>query len=359
MPPSRSTAPRPRLRHALALLLALGAALLLSACGSDDSSSDGASATAAQSAGNTTSAQSGAFPVTIEHKLGTTEIPAAPERVVTLGLSDQDAVLALGVAPIAVTDWYGDHPYAVWPWAQRQLGDARPTVLARGEFTGNQAYDYEELLKLRPDLILALYGGVTQKQYDTLSKIAPTVLQPRGVVDYGIPWQTATEVAGRALGRAEEARALVAEVDARFAAAARAHPQFDGRSAVVAERFEDGSSFARSPTDPRTRFLTSLGFRLPAEIARRSGDKDGATISDERFDLLDNDLLLWNLGFAPEARRTLDDSDLYQQLDVVRDGRVVYVTDPLASAALTWSTVLSIPYALDRVLPQLDRAVRG
>jgi iron complex transport system substrate-binding protein len=350
------TALRRRGLPLLALVLALP--LALAACGSDDDGS--ASATQAATARATTDGGgASAFPVTIEHKLGSTTLESEPKRVVTLGLTDQDAVLALGVQPIAVTDWYGDYPSAVWPWAQRALGDARPAVLARGEFTGNQSYDYEELLGLRPDLILALYGGVSQKQYDTLSKIAPTVLQPRGVVDYGISWQDATEVAGRALGRSQEASALVAEVDAQFAAAARAHPQFDGRSAVVAERFEDGSSFARSPTDPRTRFLTSLGFRLPAEIGRLSGDRDGATISDERIDLLDNDVLVWNLGYNPEVRGALDRLDVYQSLGVVRDGGVVYVSDPLSSAALTWSTVLSIPYALDRVLPQLDRAVRG
>ncbi|MDW5596052.1 iron-siderophore ABC transporter substrate-binding protein [Conexibacter stalactiti] len=343
----------------LALLLLLAVPLTLAACGSDDD--DSATGTAAAATQTETAPADSAFPVTIEHNLGSTTIESQPRRVITLGLSDQDAVLALGVAPIAVTDWYGDYEYATWPWADAALAAtaARPTVLARGEFTGNQSYDYEQIIGLRPDLILALYGGVSKKQYDTLSKIAPTVLQPRGTVDYGIAWQDATEVVGKALGREAEARRLVEDVDAQFAAAARDHPQFAGKTAVVAERFEPGSSFARSPTDPRSRFMTSLGFGLSDEIGRLSGDKDGATISDERIDLLDEDLLVWNLGFSPEIRRQLDRLAVYQALDVVRDGRVVYVTDPLASAALTWSTVLSIPYALERVLPQLDRAVRG
>ncbi len=42
------------------------------------------------------SAPSGAFPVSLPHKFGTTEIKAEPKRVVTVGLVDQDALLTPG-----------------------------------------------------------------------------------------------------------------------------------------------------------------------------------------------------------------------------------------------------------------------
>ncbi|MGI8484593.1 MAG: hypothetical protein ACR2OU_10055 [Thermomicrobiales bacterium] len=42
------------------------------------------------------------FPVTIPHVYGETVIPAAPVRVVTIGWSTQDAVIALGIDPIAI-----------------------------------------------------------------------------------------------------------------------------------------------------------------------------------------------------------------------------------------------------------------
>ena len=69
------------------------------------------------------------LPVTVEHALGTTTVEAEPTRVVTVGVTEQDTVLALGVTPVGVTDWYGDQPYATWPWAQDELGDATPEVL--------------------------------------------------------------------------------------------------------------------------------------------------------------------------------------------------------------------------------------
>ena len=99
----------------------------------------------------------------------------------------------------------------------------------------------------------------------------------------------------------------------------------------------------------RTRFLTSLGFSLPADLAALAGTSDTAKISEERLDLLDRDLLVWNAGFSPELRGVLGGNPLYQQLAVVRDKRVLFLEDANASGALTWSTVLSLPYAIDAV----------
>ena len=82
----------------------------------------------------------------------------------------------------------------------------------------------EKIAALRPDLILALYSGLTKEQYDTLSKFAPVVAQPKEYSDYGIPWQRQTETIGKALGRPEEATKLVEGVEAKFAEAKMAQP---------------------------------------------------------------------------------------------------------------------------------------
>ncbi len=57
---------------------------------------------------------------------GETKIPAPPKRVVSAGFTEQDDLLAVGVVPIAVTDWFGGEPFGVWPWAQPKLGAAQP-----------------------------------------------------------------------------------------------------------------------------------------------------------------------------------------------------------------------------------------
>jgi iron complex transport system substrate-binding protein len=45
---------------------------------------------------------SAGFPVTIEHTFGATTIEKEPARVVTLGWSAQDIVVALGVTPVGM-----------------------------------------------------------------------------------------------------------------------------------------------------------------------------------------------------------------------------------------------------------------
>jgi iron complex transport system substrate-binding protein len=323
---------------------AAGALGLLTACGG----------AAEQPAAGPAPAGTGPFPLTVEHSKGTTEIPAAPQRVVTVGFSDQDPVLAMGVRPVAVTDWYGGHPYATWPWAQDELGDAQPVVLNRGAFTGTPDYRYEEIAALDPDLIIGLYTSMDDAQYRTLSQIAPTVAPPAGYPEWGAPWDEYTRLAGRALGNPDRAEQLIAGVEAQLEAAAAANPRFEGRTAVVAERLEGGTTFVRSPNDQRSQVLAALGFTIPREIGDLAGDLDGATISDEQMHLLDRDILLWNTGFSPEVRGDIERSPLYPRLKVVQAGRSVFVDDPLVSAAWTWGTVLSLPTVIDALVAKIS-----
>ncbi len=92
------------------------------------------------------------FPVTINHKYGSTEINKVPERVVAVGLTEQDTLLALGVTPVATREWFGEQPGALWPWARTAAGTAPvPDVLA-------YELNYEKIAALRPDLILGWCG---------------------------------------------------------------------------------------------------------------------------------------------------------------------------------------------------------
>jgi iron complex transport system substrate-binding protein len=354
--------------HLLSTLVAMVLLIAAAGCGGQQNASDATSDPPAASAAASEppsaeptagDSSQGTFPATVEHRYGTTEITEAPERIVTVGLSDHDVVLAFGIAPVAVTDWYGDYASATWPWAQDELGDATPEVMNKGEFTGTQNFQFEEIAALEPDLIIGLYTGMTEQEYDTLSQIAPTVAPSGDYPDYGMPWQESTRMVGQALGQPERAEEMIADVEELFAQAAAEHPEFEGVEMVVAEVFEPGSSFARSATDPRTVFMTSLGFSLPDDIAELAGDKDGAPISDEQMNLLDRELLVWNIGFEPELRADIEGKPLYPQLDVVKDDRVLFIEDPLVSGALTWATVLSLPYALEHLVPDLADTVNN
>jgi iron complex transport system substrate-binding protein len=115
-----------RSRRMLAVLPLVVGSLLASSCSADETSS----AVEPEAA-----ASGGGFPVTVPHKFGETTVTEAPTRVVSVGVTEQDILLELGVVPVAVTEWYGDKPFATWPWAEDLLGDAEPEVLGPGPRT--------------------------------------------------------------------------------------------------------------------------------------------------------------------------------------------------------------------------------
>lgn len=298
----------------------------------------------------------GTGPIVIEHKFGTIELSAPPTRVVTVGLSEQDAMLALGVAPVGVRDWYGEQPSAVWPWARDALGDASPEVLPAEEIA------FEQIAALEPDLIVATYSGITAEEYSTLTAIAPTLAQSGDVADYAMSWQDQTLSIGQALGRADRAEELVAGVEARFAAVRERHPEFAGRTAVLAQEGEPGQYDVLSSTSPRGSILTALGFTTPPEITDliEAGGEEFVAVSGEQLDLLDAGVLVWQVGLDSDAFvAALRANPLYQRLTAVREGRDVFVADEIVAGALTWSTVLSIPYVIDALEPVLVAAVDG
>jgi iron complex transport system substrate-binding protein len=297
---------------------------------------------------------SGAVPITVEHKYGNTEIPGAPQRVVTVGLVDHDAVLALGVKPVGITagEWASEYPFGVGPWAQEKLANARPEVLPDSEI------NYEKIAALKPDLITAAYSGLTEQEFRTLSQIAPTVAQSGDHADYGTPWSEMTRAIGRALGKPEGAERLVAGVESRFETARAKYPQFAGASAIYAGVYDKGY-YAESLQSSRIAILTSLGFEVPEEVTTLAGDRFFADISPERIDLLDQDVLLWEIGDNAEAKSAVVDNPLYGQLDVSRRGRDIFVEDQVLAAGLAFISVLSLPFVIDRLVPLLAAAVDG
>ncbi|MDW4908646.1 iron-siderophore ABC transporter substrate-binding protein [Streptomyces sp. ADMS] len=334
------------------LAAALTSVLLLftaaTACGSDDDSSDTAGSEATASGGS-------AFPVTLSHKYGSTTIKSEPKRIVTVGLTDQDAVLALGKVPVGTTEWLGGYKGAIGPWAADKLGSAAAPTVLKDTGTGPQT---EKIAALRPDLILAVYSGLTKAQYDTLSKFAPVVAQPKEYNDYGVPWQKQTETIGKALGQEAKAKELVTEVETDFSTAASEHSEFAGATAVMATPYE--GIFVYGSQDSRSRVLTDLGFRLPTDLDKVIGDEFGANISKERTDLLNTDAIVWIVSDVAKDEATLNKNALYADLKVAKEDREVFVKESGDYGnSVSFVSVLSLPYMLERLVPQLSTAVDG
>lgn len=283
------------------------------------------------------------------HVWGEITLAAPARRVVSLGANTQDALLALGVAPVAIRSWYGDYPFGVWPWAQDALGDAAP-VLLRGEASA------ETIAGLRPDLILGMASGISQEEHALLSRIAPVLMQEPQYSTWGTPWQAMTRTIGRAVGRAAQAERLVRAVEAEFAAFRARHPDWVGRTAVAAWQ-DAGQTGAFTAEDTRARFLTELGFRQPeALLARTALDGFWTTVSSEDFAPLDADLLIW---ISDEARvPDIAALPMRRTMRAWREGREIF-SDRITTGAMSFGTVLSLPFALRALEPEMMLALDG
>lgn len=219
---------------------------------------------------------------------------------------------------------------------------------------------YEAIAALDPDLILGLYSGLTRNQYDTLTRIAPTVAQPAGFPDYGVPWQEATMITGKVLGKSAEAQELVTGIEARFEQVREQHPEFAGKTAAAAGWNGPGLYFVYGPDDPKTRFLASLGFTIP-DMINNLGDDFGLEVSPERLDLMNHDLAVWFTSTTPELIPELKASQFYQSQRVAREGRDLFLgpDDKELNGAISWSPVLSLPIAIDGLVPRLPAVLDG
>lgn len=259
----------PTRRRFLTGLSVLAVAPVLAACGDDSGSSS------PSTSGSNAPAEEAAFPATITHKYGETTIESAPKRVVCVGLTEQDMLMALGIVPVGITYWFGDKELqGVYPWAQEHLGDAElPTVL-----DSTNGIDLEAVAALAPDLIIGQYAGITEQEYEKLSGMGvPVVAQSGDYADYGMPWEEMALNIGTAVGQPKAAQDLIDSVKQRIADEAAAHPEFQGQTAAAITPYE--GLFIYGPEDPRSRMLTDLGFDLHEVITTADDSEFGISLS--------------------------------------------------------------------------------
>lgn len=330
-----------RTRRLLAALTVIVAAAAIGGCGSG---SPGSTAPGAAGAG---------FPVELDTALGPVTVPAPPARVVALDFPSADALLALGVTPVAMARVsYVDG--GVQDWTRAALDGASPEL-----FDADAEIPVERIASLKPDLIVAANSYNLEPVHARLRRIAPVVSYVEG--PGADTWQQTTLLVGRALGREEEARRIVADTEAAIADAAARHPRFDGMTITLFNLF-DGQAYAiSSERDFSIRFLTSLGFRLPPAIERAAegGSGEGRlAVGPERVTLLEADIVLGTSSQSQAALREFASSPLFRRLPAVRRG--AYADLGIGPAtAIAFPSALSTRYALDEIVPLLDRLAQG
>ncbi|MDQ2661430.1 MAG: iron-siderophore ABC transporter substrate-binding protein [Actinomycetota bacterium] len=316
----------------------------------------GCSAAAPEESG-AVAAPDGAFPVTIEHAFGETEIPSAPERVATWGWGSAEAVLALGVVPVAMgQQTYAANEDGVLPWVAEELeaiGAETPAILT----DDGETPPYEELVEAAPDVILAPYSGITEEQYELLSEIAPTVAYEGE--PWTTPWRDVITTVGTALGQADEAQGVLDGLDAELAAQAEAHPELAGLT-VAAVWDVAGTFYVYTPEDSRVEFLAALGLEdAPAVAELANGDSPFFyTLSYEQLDQLESDLLISYHDTQAEADAFLASAPI-RAIPAVSRGQVAQVVGTELIAAVSPPTALSLTYGLEELVASLSAAAEA
>lgn len=337
---------RPRFVRTLAAAGTAAAMLVLAACGgaSDDAGADTATDDA--------SSGSGFEPVTLEHALGSTTIEEQPERVATWGWGSADAAIALGVVPVAIpVTAYGGDDSGMLPWNKEAIEEAgadMPTMLTEAEEP-----PYEEFIKADPDVILATYSGLTQEQYDKLSKIAPVVAYPDQ--PWATPWRDVITTAGEALGKTDEADQVLSDIDAAVAEAADAHPEFQGKT--IAAVADYGSFYVYRSADPRVGFLEDLGFETAPAVEKLDTEESSFfyTLSYENVDQLESDVLL-SYADSPKTQKAFMDAPSTRTLPQYDAGTIAEATGEELVASVSPPTALSLTWGLDAYVDLLSEA---
>jgi serine/threonine-protein kinase len=185
---------------------------------------------------------------TVTHRRGVTRLDAQPAAVAALGPGDADAVLSLGVQPVAVLSAGGKLPSYL-----QSMVDSNVKTL--------DSLDDTALAITRPDLILDT-GEVDQDVYNQLTAIAPSLTRPDGTA---WTWQNQLSWIADALGREDRANEILAAASLQQEQARAAHPAFADKTVVAVTVADDGVT-AVVPSSRAAAYLVGLGMRYAGSL---------------------------------------------------------------------------------------------
>ena len=164
----------------------------------------------------------------------------------TVGYTDQDAVLAVGVVPVGVGDFIGGYKWRERPWAQDALKGAEPEVVS------GQEINFEAVAAQRPDLIIAINAGLKQgrvRQARAGSRRpspSPATTSTSACRGTSRPRSSARRWAARTVPSK-----VVADVKAKFEKFRTEHPEYAGKTAILGLRRPGRLRRLRLPGHPQ------------------------------------------------------------------------------------------------------------
>jgi iron complex transport system substrate-binding protein len=303
-----------------------------------------------------TAAQAQDFPVTIAHAYGETTIPAKPQRIVTWGWASQDAVIALGEVPVGIPYFgYGGDENGALIWTKQAvaaLGADFPAILPD---TGRDP-PIEAIAALQPDLILAVYSGISEEQYKVLSGIAPVVAFPETAWDTS--WQQTIAITGEAMGKKPEAEALVADLEQFIADETARYPELAGATfAAIAEW--NGAINVYGNLDSRVQFLVDAGLVSAPSVADLAQGQDlYFLLSFENLDQLTSDVLV-SYFETPEAEAAFLGNGVVALAPQVAGGAVAAIVGAELINAVSPPSALSLKWGYPQYIKLIADAAKA
>ncbi|GAA0327059.1 iron-siderophore ABC transporter substrate-binding protein [Bacillus carboniphilus] len=299
--------------RSLFLLFTVLAVITLVACGSGETD-EGTN-------NNDTNTETEDTSYTVDHSMGTAEIPDTPQKIVVLTNEGTEALLAMGIKPVgAVQSWLGD------PWYEHIAEDMEGVEVVGTE----SAVNLEAIAALKPDLII----GTKQRQeeiYEQLNKIAPTVLSEALRGD----WKENFELYAKAANVEEKGQEVLGEYNQRIEElSTELGDQLEKKISVV--RFTAGDIRIYHKDSFSGIILDQLGF------ARAEGqdvdDFAERNVTKERIPAMDGDVMFYFTyetgdGEASKVEEDWVNDPLFQKLEVVQNGNAHKVSDAIWNTA--------------------------
>ncbi|MFT8593714.1 MAG: iron-siderophore ABC transporter substrate-binding protein [Bifidobacterium sp.] len=338
---------RKAVRLTLAGIMALSLGLT-AACGSGSSSS------ASDESGSTSG-----YPVTIKNAYGSVTLKSKPTRISTVGWTTYDAVLSLGVLPVDMPKMSdGDAQNGMYSWTAAKVkalggtGSKAPQLHDESD-----SIDTEAIASSNPDLIIATQSGITKQQYQTMSKIAPTLAYPKEA--WATPWRDVVTIAAKALNMQAKGKQVLADDEAAIKKAVDAKPNIKGKTAAV--MYFDTTKLSTvsvyTTLDTRPEFLNDLGLKTPASVKKISASTDSfyKDISSENVDQLDDVDIIVTYGDS-STLKTLQADPLIGKIPAIKRGSVVVIDSSSALESAIAPSSLSIPATVGQYVGLLSKA---
>lgn len=194
---------------------------------------------------------------TFNHVHGSTEIKEAPTAIAAIGPGDADAVLSLGLQPVAIGGVKADPP----SWLKDKI-TGKPAIM--------NFVDTNTIKGAHPDVIIAT-GDMDDATYQRLVAIAPTITRPSDTSQVW-NWQTQLQWIGKIVGRDHDATSLVAQVGAQQTDLKNQNAKLVGKTVSVVNYSDDGVTQTLTPSFAAD-YLTGLGLNYDNKLVRQPDDK--------------------------------------------------------------------------------------